>query len=156
MSPLFSAAQGGHLNVVKLLVKKGANIHQDSDQGVNPLHKAALEGHQEVVDYLMSKGATFEATGTLAKVCKCCGAADALLKCALCLIVYYCCKACQVRDWKEGGENSHKVQCKSLIEIRARYVEKAKREIEEQMARFGMRDSSGNRRGGAGFSNSRG
>ena len=77
----------------------------------------------------MSKGATFEATGTLAKACKCCGAAHADLKCGLCLTVYYCCKACQERDWKEGGENRHKVQCKSLIEIKARYEEKFKREI---------------------------
>ena len=73
----------------------------------------------------MGKGATFEATGTLAKVCKCCGATDADLKCGLCLTVYYCCKACQERDWKKGGENSHKVQCKRLIEIKAKYVEKA-------------------------------
>jgi hypothetical protein len=36
-------------------------------------------------------------------------------------------------DWKEGGENRHKVQCKSLIEIKARYVEKSKREIEEKI-----------------------
>jgi hypothetical protein len=59
------------------------------------------------------------------------------------LTVYYCCKACQVRDWKEGVENSHKVQCKRLIEIRARYMEKAKMDIEEQMARFGMQDGGG-------------
>jgi ankyrin repeat protein len=155
MSPLYAAAQGGHLDAVKLLVKRGANIHQATDQGVTPLHKAALYGHQEIVDYLMSKGATFEATGTLAKVCKCCGAADADLKCALCLTVYYCCKACQVKDWKEGGENRHKVQCKSLIEIRERYVEKAKKEIKEQMARFGQQDTAGNIRRGAGPSNAR-
>ena len=42
------------------------------------------------------------------------------------MTVYYCCKACQVKDWKERGENSHKIQCKSLIEIRAMYMEKAK------------------------------
>jgi hypothetical protein len=131
MSPLYAAVQGGHLDVVKLLVKRGANIHQAADEGVTPLHQAALECHQEVVDYLMSKGATFEATGTIAKVCKCCGAADADLKCGLCLIVYYCCKACQVKDWKEGGESSHKVQCKCLIEIRERCVEKVKRDIKE-------------------------
>ena len=139
--------------VVKLLVKGGANIHQASNLGITPLHVAALKGHQEVVDYLMSKGATFEATGTLAKVCKCCGAADSSLKCGLCLTVYYCCKACQVRDWKEGGENSHKVQCKSLIEIRARYMEKSKKEIEEKIAEFGMQDGGGNSGGGAGPSN---
>ena len=119
-------------------MKKGAKIDQASDQGVSPLHIAALCGHQEVVDYLMGKGATFEASETLAKACKCCGAADASLKCGLCLTFYYCCKACQVKDWKEGGENSHKVQCKSLIEIKARYLEKTKKEIEEKMARFGV------------------
>jgi ankyrin repeat protein len=153
---LYGAAQEGHLKVVKLLVKKGARIDQVSGHEVTPLHQAALEGHQEVVDYLMSKGATFEATGTLAKVCKCCGAADASLKCGVCLTVYYCCKACQEKDWKEGGENRHKVQCKSLIEIKARYVEKFKREIEEKMAEFGMQDNAGNSRGGAGPTNVRG
>jgi ankyrin repeat protein len=147
ISPLHSSALEGQLKVVKLLVKKGADIHQASRQGVTPLHVAALKGHQEVADYLMSKGATFEATGTLDK---CCGAADAPLKCGLCLSVYYCCKACQERDWKEGGENRHKVQCKNLIEIKARYVEKSKREIEEKMARFGMQDSAGKSGGGAG------
>ena len=108
------------------------------------------------MDYLMSKGAIFEATGTLAKVCKCCGAADAPLKCGLCLTVYFCCKACQERDWKEGGENRHKVQCKSLIEIKERYVEKAKEEIEEQMAKFGMYDCAGDGGGGAGPSSASG
>jgi hypothetical protein len=66
---------------------------------------AALFGHQEVVDYLMSKGATFEATGTLARVCKCCGTVSteiALKKCAGCSIVFYCCVECQTKDWKEG------------------------------------------------------
>jgi hypothetical protein len=106
-------------------------------------------GHQEVVDYLMSKGATFEATGTLAKVCKCCGAADSELKCGLCLTVYYCCKACQVRDWKEGGENSHKVQCSRMIELRCE--EKTKKDIEEKMAEFKVSsNSAGNIGGGVG------
>jgi hypothetical protein len=80
---------------------------------------------------------------------KCCGADDASLKCGLCLTVYYCCKVCQVKDWKKGGENSHKVQCKSLIEIMVRYVEKTNREIEEKMARFGMQDGSVNSGRGA-------
>ena len=51
MSPLFAAAQGGHLKVAKLLVKKGAKIDQASDEGLTPLYVAALKGHQEVVDY---------------------------------------------------------------------------------------------------------
>ena len=90
----------------------------------------------------MSKGATFEATGTLARVCKCCGAADAALKCGLCLTVYYCCKACQEKDWKEGGENRHKVQCKRLVEIKARCIDQAKKGIEEKKEQFGTSNVS--------------
>ena len=69
------------------------------------------------------------------------------------MTVYYCCKACQERDWKEGGEARHKVQCKSLIDIKARYVEKSNREIGEHMARFGMVNGAGHSGGGAGPSN---
>jgi hypothetical protein len=72
------------------------------------------------------------------------------------LTVYYCCKACQVRDWKERVENSHKVQCKRLIEIRARYMEKTKKEIEEKISEFGIQDGGGNSGDGAGPSNSSG
>jgi hypothetical protein len=47
------------------------------------------------------------------------------------------------------------VQCKSLIEIKARYVEKSKREIERQIARFGLQDCAGKNGGGEGTSNAR-
>ena len=143
-------ANDGYLNVAKLLVNKGADIHQASNQGLTPFQVAALCGQNEVADYLMSKGATFEAVGTSVKVCKCCGAANATMKCAICLTVYYCSPECQKKDWKEGGENRHKIQCAALVE--ARYMEKAKREIEEKIARFGLRDIAGNNEG-AGPSN---
>ena len=55
------ACLDGHLEVVKLLVKEGANINQASDEGITPLRQAALYGHQEVVDYLITKGSKFEA-----------------------------------------------------------------------------------------------
>ena len=99
----------------------------------------------------MSKGAEFEAHGTPAKACKCCGATGVpLKKCAGCETVYYCSPECQKKDWKEGGENMHKIQCARLVEMRARYMEKAKGEIEEQMARFGVSSNSSGDEGGAG------
>ena len=86
-SPLHAAACEGHLSVVKLLVYRVANIHQTSIQGLNSLQITALYGHNEIVDYLMSKVATFEAVGTIDKVCKFCGVGDATMKCARCFTV---------------------------------------------------------------------
>jgi hypothetical protein len=58
------------------------------------------------------------------------------------LTVWYCSPECQKKDWKEGGESRHKIQCVSLTEARARYMEKAKREIEEKIAQFGLTSSN--------------
>ena len=33
----------------------------------------------------------------------------------------------QVKDWKEGGENKHKIQCPRLMEIKARYMSRSPR-----------------------------
>lgn len=57
-SALQMAADKGHLEVVKLLVEKGAEV--DYAHPVNKmtaLHLAAYSGHDDVVKYLLSKGA---------------------------------------------------------------------------------------------------
>lgn len=98
-----------------------------------------LQGHQEVMDYLIRKGSKFEAGGNPAKSCKCCGASDVPLKiCIGCGVVCYWSTVCQIKDLKEGGENSHKIQCKRFAELRTMYVKKAKKEIEEKMSKFGF------------------
>ena len=143
VSPLYSAAQEGHLCVVKLLVNKGADLKQATVYGDTPLDQAALEGHQDVVDYLVSKGAEIEARGTPARACKFCGASEVtLMKCERCGTVYYCSSSCQRRDWKEGGESRHKIQCERLIETRARHAEKTKGEVNELVAEWGPSSDS--------------
>ena len=119
-TPLHVAAQEGHLKNVKLLVKKGANIHQATHQGQNPLHLASFHSRSEVVDYLIKKGADFDDQGNaVGKACKCCGATDVpVFKCAGCKVVWYCSPECQKKDWKEGGENKHKIQCPRIKEQR--------------------------------------
>ena len=127
-SPLHSAAQEGHLKIAKLLVKKGASIHQSNVYGLTSLHLASLYGRTEVFDYLIKKGANFDDQGNaVGKACKCCGATDVpVFKCAGCKVVWYCSPECQKKDWKERGENKHKIQCPRIKEQRELYEEKKK------------------------------
>ena len=56
-TPLCTAAFHGHLEVVKLLFEKGANVnHQDRDD-FTPLILAAYEGHLKVIKWLLRNGA---------------------------------------------------------------------------------------------------
>jgi ankyrin repeat protein len=52
------ASQNGHIEVVKLLLEKGANIHADDDFS---LRIASQQGHLEVVKLLIENGANVNA-----------------------------------------------------------------------------------------------
>ena len=57
ISALMVASQNGHVEVVKLLLEKGAQIDDDGDRGRSPLMLASQEGHNKVVKLLLEKGA---------------------------------------------------------------------------------------------------
>ena len=140
------------MGVIKLLVKKGADIHQAKCDGLTPLQIAALCGQNEVVDYLMSKGAIW----------------------ILCLFSpppsspSSDTQDCSIRHSSKQHTSlwhypaPQHLQTLSivptasavLVEARARYIETAKREIEEKITEFGMQNNAGN--GGAGPSAPRG
>ncbi|GBN05336.1 Serine/threonine-protein phosphatase 6 regulatory ankyrin repeat subunit B [Araneus ventricosus] len=52
-SLLHIAAQSGHLNIMKHLIEKGANINSENDAGTKPIHFAAREGHADIVQFLL-------------------------------------------------------------------------------------------------------
>jgi len=56
-SPLCGAAIGGHLEVVKHLLSKGADVNSMSAKYYTPLTLACLSGHLDVVKYLLANGA---------------------------------------------------------------------------------------------------
>jgi len=56
-TPLHTAAYGGKLNIVALLISRGADVNAVNAIGAAPLHGAALAGHEAVVKLLLEKGA---------------------------------------------------------------------------------------------------
>ncbi|KAM3598018.1 uncharacterized protein V6R79_012386 [Siganus canaliculatus] len=61
MAALHEAVLTGNLDVVKLLVKYGADVHQRDEDGWTPLHMACSDGFPEIAKYLLSMGASTEA-----------------------------------------------------------------------------------------------
>ncbi len=63
-TPLHEAAAGGYLDVVALLLEKGADIKAVTKDGYTPLSLAAAGGHWKVVQYLLTRGADVEPVDT--------------------------------------------------------------------------------------------
>ena len=56
VTPLHVASLKGHLEVVKYLIKHGADIHAKDKFDKMPFHNACSKGHVEVAEYLISCG----------------------------------------------------------------------------------------------------
>ena len=56
-TPLYLAAERGHIDIVKLLINNGANISEKSSDGETPLYWVAREGYVDIVKLLLSAGA---------------------------------------------------------------------------------------------------
>jgi len=62
-TPLLLAVRKGHLQTVRLLIDKGANInYKNPSTGETPLIRAAKAGHEDVVKLLLEKGASVAQT----------------------------------------------------------------------------------------------
>lgn len=56
-TPLLWAAEGGHTNLVRFLLDRGASIKDRADEGESPLMLAAQGGHRDTVRLLLDRGA---------------------------------------------------------------------------------------------------
>ncbi|XP_037945333.1 protein fem-1 homolog CG6966 [Teleopsis dalmanni] len=66
---LWCAAAAGHLGIVKLLVRRGANVNSTSRTNSTPLRAACYDGHFEIVKYLVQHGADFEVANRHGHTC---------------------------------------------------------------------------------------
>jgi len=66
VTALYSAASGGHKEVVEFLLAEGADINEKTAAytDVTALHAAAREGHKEIVEVLLAGGADVNAGNT--------------------------------------------------------------------------------------------
>lgn len=91
-TPVHVAAQGGHVELVKIFLRHGAKAQLKDAEGNTLLHLAAARGHDRLVDYLVSsstfqghqlmngKNKSGQTPLLLACVAHCAGAARRLLK----------------------------------------------------------------------------
>lgn len=56
-TPLHEGSRGGHLEIVQLLVEKGANVNEETRNGETPLYWAKQSGHKHVTTFLEQLGA---------------------------------------------------------------------------------------------------
>lgn len=60
-TPLHAASQQGSVEVVRLLLQKGADLRTTVETGWQPLHFASAQGHHDVVELLVDEGADLDA-----------------------------------------------------------------------------------------------
>jgi len=54
------ASSNGHLDVIDLLIKHGADVNSKDCNNNTHLHFAALNGHLHVVEYFVNKGCVLD------------------------------------------------------------------------------------------------
>ena len=64
-TPLYVAAQQGHLKVVRALVEANATVDQAAENGATPLSVATMQSHLEVAQVLVDAGATLDTARAL-------------------------------------------------------------------------------------------
>ena len=64
-TPMVQASRRGHVSVVKVLLKAGADIERGDESNNTPLHWAALFSHDDIVKLLLDAGAKVDSTNSM-------------------------------------------------------------------------------------------
>jgi ankyrin repeat protein len=56
-TPLYWASRGVHIEMIKLLIEKGADVNARDKNNITALHNLASQGHKEAAELLIAKGA---------------------------------------------------------------------------------------------------
>ena len=68
VTPLHTAAEYGHKEIVELLITNGANVNAYGlSNGLTPLHVATIRGHNQVAELLITGGANVNAKSDVDK-----------------------------------------------------------------------------------------
>ncbi|PMD55239.1 ankyrin, partial [Hyaloscypha bicolor E] len=54
-TPLYRASMNGHVDIVKLLLEKGADVNAADRDGQTPLYRAFANRHVDIVKLLLEK-----------------------------------------------------------------------------------------------------
>ena len=87
MTPLMHAAMNGHLDCVRLLIGRGADVHKPSGNGLTAAHYAAFRGHSEVLHALFDAGVAVDVTdGSNGRTLLMCACVEGRTHCVLSLL----------------------------------------------------------------------
>mmetsp|Transcript_12790 Transcript_12790/g.38100 ORF Transcript_12790/g.38100 Transcript_12790/m.38100 type:complete len:251 (+) Transcript_12790:81-833(+) len=123
-SPLHCAARHGRLELVELLIKRGADHKLPDADGHSALRRAHQSGQRAVFELLMSVPRVRKSMER--RLCNFCGKTADLTEptfkvCARCRGPRYCSRACQVAHWRAasphigpGSNSSHRDVCAAL------------------------------------------
>ena len=69
VSPVWCAAVSGKLEVLKYLIKFGANVNSESDTGSTPLRSACLDSNLEIIKFLVQNGGDIQKPNQVGGTC---------------------------------------------------------------------------------------
>lgn len=151
-TPLIAAAENGNVEVIELLIQKGANVNKPRDpenDGLTPLMAAAAGDHSEVVKVLIEAGANVNAADVEGMTALMMAAQNGKFKATEALLTGGADKNVTNRDEKTAFDLAHEKNHVSIAymirEHRFRKLSSPSRgsQDEEYKRRFGKMDSFG-------------